>query len=324
MRRSFHSVLVVRSRAAKMIDARSKVTPLVALVGVALLWATYGPILRYLYTGPGEICVHCTWQPSAVPDQTLFGARRNILPYASHSCTEVSQNAARNLCPASQVARCVCNSANTFAGAPDPTVLAALKSMITATALATAARSWHMRKMSLPTTQHADHEQVSQPLDSTDGSTQTSSSLAMLLKRKTDNLTLASAELGLLGAAGAFMHTWGLSQLPATTAGFLVQATSVITPCLAFVSGEHVSRRTWTAVGIAALGTVMVSCDGLIDSMSVGGLTAGSTLGKAAMLSAAACYSLATFRLSQLSPGTLNPLTSVHRLSVGSLRRVPS
>ena len=74
---------------------------------------------------------------------------------------------------------------------------------------------------------------------------------------------MASFELGLLGAAGSLVHTVGLSEVPATTAGFLVQTTTVITPCLAFLAGEHVSKRTWAACAVAVVGTILVTADGL-------------------------------------------------------------
>jgi drug/metabolite transporter (DMT)-like permease len=95
-------------------------------------------------------------------------------------------------------------------------------------------------------------------------------------------------------------------QVPATTAGFLVQSTTVITPLLAFLAGENISRRTWTACGVAACGTVLVTTDGLSDASSLAGALAGGSMsGKLTVLSAALFYSLSTFRLSQLSPGDL-------------------
>lgn len=132
----------------------------------------------------------------------------------------------------------------------------------------------------------------------------TSKSASWLLTRRTSSLGIASLELGLLGAAGSLVHTVGLSEVPATTAGFLVQTTTVITPLLAFTAGEHVSRRTWTACAVAAVGTVLVTADGVSEAPSLTGALAGGTVaGKLTVLSAALFYSLATFRLSRLSPG---------------------
>lgn len=100
-------------------------------------------------------------------------------------------------------------------------------------------------------------------------------------------------------------------QVPATTAGFLVQSTTVITPALAFVSGETISNRTWSACAVAAFGTVLVTADGLSESSSLAGaLAGGSMTGKLTVLSAALFYSLGTFRLSQLSPGMCKQSTS--------------
>lgn len=95
-------------------------------------------------------------------------------------------------------------------------------------------------------------------------------------------------------------------QVPATTAGFLVQSTTVITPLLAFIAGDRISNRTWTACAVSACGTVLVTADGLSEASSslAGALAGGTVTGKLTVLSAALFYSLSTFRLSQLSPGT--------------------
>ena len=94
-------------------------------------------------------------------------------------------------------------------------------------------------------------------------------------------------------------------QVPATTAGFLVQSTTVITPLLAFIAGDKISKRIWTACAVAACGTVLVTADGLSEASSslAGALAGGTVSGKLTVLSAALFYSLSTFRLSHLSPG---------------------
>jgi drug/metabolite transporter (DMT)-like permease len=95
-------------------------------------------------------------------------------------------------------------------------------------------------------------------------------------------------------------------QVPATTAGFLVQSTTVITPLLAFIAGETISRFTWTACGVSIFGTMLVTADGLSETSIGGALAGGTVVGKLTVLSAALFYSLSTYRLSQLSPGKLH------------------
>lgn len=192
-----------------------------------------------------------------------------------------------------------------------------MSSVVTTVALVTFAKAWQFNdsRKTTPGSQATaaldlthDLEQPALALPSTPSQAHVDEgvlkSASWLLNRKTGNLVMASVELGLLGAAGSLVHTVGLAEVPATTAGFLVQSTTVITPFLAFIAGEHVSKRTWTACGVAAFGTVLVTADGISEASSLAGALAGGTVtGKLTVLSAALFYSLATFRLSQLSPG---------------------
>lgn len=136
-----------------------------------------------------------------------------------------------------------------------------------------------------------------------------------ILKRPMPTLSLASLELGSYAACGTLIHAWGLSQVPATTAGFLLQITTVLTPVIAVVAGDRVSKKVWTAIAIAGTGTVMIGIDGLADAGGAADAlgSGGSQLGKLAILGAACCYSLGTFRLGQNSPCTHSstPCTSL-------------
>ena len=127
------------------------------------------------------------------------------------------------------------------------------------------------------------------------------------LNARTTNLLLASCELGLWSAIGSVSQAWGLSQIPATAAGFLIQFTAVITPTLSYLAGLPISKRTLIAIAVATVGTVLTATDG--SAAAVGdALAGGAMLGKLAILLAAACYSLATFRISVLAPGASSHL----------------
>lgn len=127
-----------------------------------------------------------------------------------------------------------------------------------------------------------------------------------LLKRRMPTVQLASLELGSYAACGSLIHAWGLSQIPATTAGFLLQVTTVMTPLIAVVAGDRVPPQVWRAIAMAAVGTVLIGIDGMSDAGAADALVSGSVLGKLAIIGAACCYSLGTFRLGQNSPGVLH------------------
>lgn len=129
--------------------------------------------------------------------------------------------------------------------------------------------------------------------------------LLSFLLHPTRSLVLASLEIGLYAGIGSLFHAWGLSQIPAITSAFLVQTTTVFTPCISFLAGEHISMRVWLATAAAALGTVFIFVDGIVEAEThaQAPVMKGSTLGKLSVLTAAAMYSMGTMRISQVAAG---------------------
>jgi len=172
-----------------------------------------------------------------------------------------------------------------------------------------------------------------------------SGGLRVWLNRPAASLVLASAELGLYSATGAHSCThlcrllaapfhpsphsplagsiaqaWGLTQIPATQAGFLIQFTAVVTPVIALLSGERVSASTLRASALALAGTLLITADGFHLGSHAAAVTsaaeqfaaddaaaalASQLRGDAATLFSAFCYSIATFRISVLAPGAV-------------------
>lgn len=128
-----------------------------------------------------------------------------------------------------------------------------------------------------------------------------------------------------LGSAGAVV---GLSTLPATKAAFLAQLTSLWVPVLAYLGGDRVAAAAWAGCALSALGGALVGLDQLppgavVDAAAVatdasggvasiaagsGGIAAGSEPEAAAQLAGVAftllaClfYALTTVRVGRYS-----------------------
>jgi hypothetical protein len=128
------------------------------------------------------------------------------------------------------------------------------------------------------------------------------------LRQRTDSILVASAEIGFYSAAGTAVQAWGLTVVPAATAGFLIQFTIVITPTLVALSGQPLSPRGLMATGLATVGMLLTAADGLaapgsdLTNLDFSGAS-GALTGRLAILAAACCYSLVTLRMSVLAPG---------------------
>eukprot|EP00892_Ulva_mutabilis_P008988 jgi/Ulvmu1/6461/UM003_0092.1 len=129
--------------------------------------------------------------------------------------------------------------------------------------------------------------------------------LLSFLLHPTRSIVSASIEIGLYAGIGALFHAWGLSQTPAITSAFLIQTTTIITPCICFFAGEHITTRVWIATAGAALGTVLIFCDSIeqAEAHTVAPVNQASILGMLAVLTAAAFYSMGTMRISQVASG---------------------
>lgn len=208
------------------------------------------------------------------------------------------------------------------AGSPTPIMLSAIKGVISAIALISLAAAFPRREGVSDQKQSDDDRRLSEDaMDATRApGLQTSDDLP-LLKRRMPNLQLASLEVGTYAACGSLIHAWGLSQIPATTAGFLLQITTVLTPILAVIAGDRVSPRVWAAIAMAGAGTLLIGIDGMSDaSGATDALASGPILGKLAILCAACCYSLGTFRLGQNSPGVCLAFTPAVLVTATSMQ----
>eukprot|EP00892_Ulva_mutabilis_P008990 jgi/Ulvmu1/6463/UM003_0094.1 len=231
-----------RLRSGVRARALPKAAPTLSLLGVAVLWSTYGPTMRVIFADPGS---------------------------------------------------------------PTPIMLSAIKAVIGTSALLGLAAAFPRRGGSADSQASDDNRRLSE--DQPDANAAVGNDPAsdtVLMKRPMPNLQLASLELGSYAAVGTLIHAWGLSQVPATTAGFLLQVTTVLTPLIAVFAGDRVSPRVWAAIAIAGTGTVLIGVDGIADSATAADTisSGGPLLGKLAILGAACCYSLGTFRLGQNSP----------------------
>lgn len=196
-------------------------------------------------------------------------------------------------------------------------MLSAIKAVVGTSALLGLAGALSRREGVSNLSQGDDDRKMSDDLsDATSSPAVQPSEDLPLLKQPMPTLTLASLELGSYAACGSLIHAWGLSQIPATTAGFLLQITTVLTPLIAVVAGDRIPTRVWAAIALAGAGTALIGIDGLSNaSGGTDALASGSILGKLAIIGAACCYSMGTFRLGQNAPGLLPGTAPRHSCS---------
>jgi drug/metabolite transporter (DMT)-like permease len=171
-------------------------------------------------------------------------------------------------------------------------------------------------------------------------------------------LLLAGLELGSYNFAGTALQAQGLALTSATRGAFLIQLTSVLTPALAALTGERVSRETWVACGIALAGSLAVASDrsgggghgpppavasdavasaaaeavagasdavtgaaaGAADSAAAAAAAGGLGQGELLILSACFFYAWLTVRLGAVAPKHPSlPLAAVKAAALGSL-----
>lgn len=89
-------------------------------------------------------------------------------------------------------------------------------------------------------------------------------------------------------------QTLGLTLTTATRAGFLIQATALLTPLLASFAGEKIGRNVWIGCAIALSGCLFIASDATATDADEALFSLG---GDAAILSSAFFFSLATVRL---------------------------
>eukprot|EP00892_Ulva_mutabilis_P008987 jgi/Ulvmu1/6460/UM003_0091.1 len=193
--------------------------------------------------------------------------------------------------------------------APTATVLTALPAIISACALTATAKllKWQRRSQpDVPDEAEAGSILLPTNSESTDIAPETQSKACLLFLRcRTDSLHIASSELGLYVGLRTLCFTLGCTQVAAVTAAFLLQATNIITPCVASLAGDQISFRIWLGTAAVTGGTVLIFMDRLGDVDQQGAADTGwlQMLGMAAILAAAFFNSLRTFRVSQLAPG---------------------
>ena len=113
-------------------------------------------------------------------------------------------------------------------------------------------------------------------------------------------LLRAGLELGLVNAAATAFQAYGLELTSATRAGFLLSTINVAVPLGAAAAGQRVSKVTWIAVALAAVGVAVTEgafTPDALDAAASVPATGASSLGDACCLAAAALYSAFTVRL---------------------------
>ncbi|KAL4428009.1 hypothetical protein ABPG75_002098 [Micractinium tetrahymenae] len=106
---------------------------------------------------------------------------------------------------------------------------------------------------------------------------------------------IAATELGTWLFLATGIQTLGLQLTTATRAGFLIQATALLTPLLASLAGHRPSRNVWAGCVVALAGCLAIAADAsATDPDDVGAFSLG---GDVAILAAAFFFSLATVRL---------------------------
>ncbi|CAM9601241.1 unnamed protein product [Chrysoparadoxa australica] len=109
-----------------------------------------------------------------------------------------------------------------------------------------------------------------------------------------------SVELGLWLFLGSSFQVAGLRLTTAASAGFIVQLTTVLVPCLeSLVGGRALPKGVKTAVGLAALGVAIIASDGI----GGGELTRSRLFGDGLVALSALFWSIHTIRLSKLAAG---------------------
>lgn len=80
------------------------------------------------------------------------------------------------------------------------------------------------------------------------------------------SLPLAGLELGVWNFCGIASAATGLSLTSATKAAFLTQSTALMVPMLSFLSGDPVAPIVWFACSLGLVGSGLVAADGLSSS----------------------------------------------------------
>uniref|UniRef100_A0A7S3QZR9 EamA domain-containing protein n=1 Tax=Dunaliella tertiolecta TaxID=3047 RepID=A0A7S3QZR9_DUNTE len=157
-----------------------------------------------------------------------------------------------------------------------------------------------------PHEQHMRTEQAQTSGREHPGSTQhENNSSVPFLARTIPGVIPAGIELGLWNFLGTALAVTGLEFTSPTRAGFLIQLTAVGTPMMAALAGIPVPKRTIAAALIALSGTCLISLDdtptAAISSSSLGE-SLGGNLGDLLFIGACLFFSLATMRLSLYAP----------------------
>lgn len=120
-----------------------------------------------------------------------------------------------------------------------------------------------------------------------------SSSNGSLFGAANTGLLLAGLELGVWNFLGTSCQATGLELTTATKAGFLIQLTGVMTPCLAYLLGETIPATVWKACALALIGSCMIALDEMdmhqvADSISAAITSLGAPITSPEALSALA------------------------------------
>lgn len=235
------------------------------LLLVSALWGTYTPALRYLFT-----------QDQALSPQTLT-AYRSVISAATLVLASTVNSMRKH---ASNTE----DKVGTSATADEDNTNAALLHSVKTTAATTPSSSISSSTNSKQEMQdHSSGPHAPDQAQCTDSSaaacqqklaqvtcatsrrnsTMHSTNDASMNVWYAGGLLLAGLELGVYNFLGTACQATGIEFITATKAAFLTQVTGVLTPCLAWLTGQRVLMVQWIACIAALTGSCLISLDGV-------------------------------------------------------------
>eukprot|EP00197_Chlamydomonas_leiostraca_P014654 CAMPEP_0202866508 /NCGR_PEP_ID=MMETSP1391-20130828/7791_1 /ASSEMBLY_ACC=CAM_ASM_000867 /TAXON_ID=1034604 /ORGANISM="Chlamydomonas leiostraca, Strain SAG 11-49" /LENGTH=465 /DNA_ID=CAMNT_0049546461 /DNA_START=308 /DNA_END=1705 /DNA_ORIENTATION=- len=246
-----------------------------ALFGVAVLWGSYTPALRFLYL------------IDSPPDPPLLNALQACLSAV------------------------FLITANITASVTDGKVQPRPERANPLMAEDTAVRDATMRKDEVAMGLTQDVDELDPPRRAP--SNPIEHAFAVVLNWRSSNIVLAGGEIGLWMCLAFGLEVAGVQLTSATKAAFLNQVSVLITPLLVHLSGEHVRVIEWMACALGLLGSGLVAADSFMsgagNTMEGGGMLNQSNeiLGLTFVLASAVFFALSTVRLGRYS-SRFNPL----------------
>lgn len=259
--------------------------PYAALFGVAILWGSYTPALRYLFLSD---------EP---PSAALLNALQACLPAPFLLATGLAAYLAN------KKPRPVSLSSMSELSMSEMTIDSSNDNSLPLPLSSTAPKTLERASLQAVLLEAEAVSAVVSPRSRIhqNGFMHTCS---QALNWRSDSLMVAGAELGMWLFLDYALEVLGVQMISATKAAFLNQATVLITPLLVHLSGESVRRNDWVACSIALVGSILVAVDGLYLCVADGTAPAGgegTAMGYFFVLMSAVFFALATVRMGRYS-----------------------